>query len=201
MSWPSSITIIGISGKIGTGKDHAARLLRDAIANRPRSPNRPLVFAFASTLKVNTAWSGEVPFEELGDDKTVRGRLALQSQGRAFKIQHGADAFVRYSELWIRQLRAMNDFDCVVIPDVRFPWELQWIESHGGLVIRLDAPQRNEHRLRQQTNGDKDAMAQIRANLSETALDECTTFAATINNDPDDERALPNHVQKLVADL
>lgn len=71
--------IIGISGKIGMGKDYTARLLRDAIANRSRPPNRPLLFSFASALKVSTAWAGEAPFEELGDEKTVRGRLALQS--------------------------------------------------------------------------------------------------------------------------
>lgn len=107
---------------------------------------------------------------------------------------------MRYAELWIKQINSMNDFDCVIMSDLRFPWELEWIKSHNGRVIRLEAPQRNEHRLHQQTGGDKKVMDQIRASVSETSLDH-VVFSSTIPNDPGNEHVLLDHVKQFAITL
>ena len=136
--------IIGVVGFIGSGKGTAA----DILVNKHNFHK----LSFADTVKDATAaifgwprnllegdtdesraWreaKDEWWSEKFGYD--ISPRLALQMMG----TEAGRDVF--HPDLWIHSLeRKMEMYPNVVIADVRFPNEIDFIQSKGGFVIRV----------------------------------------------------------------
>ncbi len=73
------MVLIGISGKMGTGKDYMSSL----IINLFRSYGAPAIqIAFADQLKINVAVKHQIPIEQLiQGDKPKEIRQLLQNEG------------------------------------------------------------------------------------------------------------------------
>jgi len=144
--------IIGISGKAGSGKDTAAKMLEILYANPDISyedfANRKYrKFAdiqrvhFADTLKetvqalfgigeweTNTQEGKKSTVSWIG--KTVRELLQGVGQGLRDAID---------PNLWVKALFANTDgWSNYIIADVRYPNELAAIKERGGILIRID---------------------------------------------------------------
>jgi hypothetical protein len=136
--------IIGIVGFIGSGKGTAA----DILVNKHNFHK----LSFADTVKDATAAIFGWPRNLLeGDTEESRNwreakdewwsekfgydispRLALQMMG----TEAGREVF--HPDLWIHSLeRKMEMYPNVVIADVRFPNEIDFIQSKGGFVVRV----------------------------------------------------------------
>jgi dephospho-CoA kinase len=113
--------VIGLIGLAGSGKDTAAGALT-TIGYR--------IGSFAGRLKwlaTQIRWDGH---------KDDRGRKLLQDLGTAVREYN--------SEYWIEWLKTESTVrNCkkVVISDVRFQNEADWVRSTGGIVIRIVRPE------------------------------------------------------------
>ena len=143
--------IIGISGKAGSGKDTAAKMLEVLYANPDISyedfVNRRYknfvdieVVHFADILKetvqalfaigeweTNTQEGKKVTISWIG--KTVRELLQEVGQGLRDAID---------PDVWVKALFANTDgWSNYIIADVRYPNELMAIKERGGVLIRI----------------------------------------------------------------
>ena len=144
--------IIGISGKAGSGKDTAAKMLEVLYANPNISyedfANRKYknfadiqIMHFADILKetvqalfgigeweTGTQEGKKVTISWIG--KTVRELLQEVGQGLRDAID---------PNLWIKALFAnTEDWSNYIIADVRYPNELEAIKERDGVLIRID---------------------------------------------------------------
>ena len=144
--------IIGISGKAGSGKDTAAKMLEVLYANpdisyedfankRYKNFTDILIVHFADALKetaqvlfrlgeweTNTQEGKKTTINWIG--KTVRELLQEVGQGLRDAID---------PNLWIKALFAnTEDWSNYIIADVRYPNELEAIKERDGVLIRID---------------------------------------------------------------
>jgi ABC-type enterochelin transport system substrate-binding protein len=123
--------IIGLAGKMRSGKTHVARYLHTEYGF-------PTV-SFATALKVDVIQMG-FDAQEVMETKPQPIRALLQAYGQARRHQD-KDYWVKEAMDYIKTLRQSNSYDGpVVIDDVRFPNEVAAVTNAGGLVIRLDRP-------------------------------------------------------------
>ena len=144
--------IIGISGKAGSGKDTAAKMLEVLYANpdisyedfankRYKNFADILIVHFADALKetaqvlfrlgeweTNTQEGKKTTINWIG--KTVRELLQGIGQGLRDAIE---------PNLWVKILFANTEgWSNYIIADVRYPNEVYAIKEHNGVLIRID---------------------------------------------------------------
>lgn len=133
--------IIGISGRIGAGKDTLARGL---IGGCRWGERVPTVCAFADAVKLLAHRSFGVPLTwsygtQADKDRPiptgpgVTVRQALQKLGQTYR-EIDPDYWVR---ILMDELDAMPPHAVPIITDVRYPNEVDAILLRGGLVFRL----------------------------------------------------------------
>lgn len=145
--------LIGIGHRARVGKDTVAWLLIDALRARGIDARR---YAFADALKT---------YCRVEHGMTAKDAPLLQRVGVALRDSRGAD-------IWINILAAQIAEDApaiAIIPDMRFPNELAWVQSHGGLAVCVTRP-------------DPPDAGRDLAHISEVALADAP-FDLTIAND------------------
>lgn len=122
--------IVGLIGYARSGKDTAAQVLLD---------HGWLRAAFADQLKADVEKCVGCPLRGPGADATQKElwRPLLVEYGRLRRQQH--------PDYWIWQLEANMKMACgpqdkVVITDVRYANEANWILAKGGILIFVDRP-------------------------------------------------------------
>jgi hypothetical protein len=122
--------LLGISGKKGSGKSTIAEILKQYITHRPVH-----IIAFADALKDEVAHACGVSREYVEKNKAIF-RPILQWWGTDFRRNLTSEDY------WLRVFSAKvsilpND-SLILIPDVRFPNELQLIKKARGKVWRVN---------------------------------------------------------------
>lgn len=158
--------IIGISGKARSGKDTFAEMLASALNKGAYPPY--VMMAFANELKLRCQAAFDLTWEQLwGDDKEVYDQrypkmrgippycLGNRDDGKglefmeerkhwtAREIMQDYGAFYRSidNEFWIKNLFKVaeeKEYTNVIITDVRYTNEANYIIDHGGYVIRVE---------------------------------------------------------------
>lgn len=136
--------IIGVVGFIGSGKGTAADILVEkhgfvklSFADAVKDATAAIFGWQRSLLEGDTEESRE--FRETKDEwwsnkfgRDFSPRLALQLMG----TEAGRDVF--HKDVWVYALeRKMEMYQNVVIADVRFPNEIEWLRSKGGFAVRV----------------------------------------------------------------
>jgi rhodanese-related sulfurtransferase len=137
--------IIGVIGFIGSGKGTVADILVEkhgfvklSFADAVKDATAAIFGWQRSLLEGDTDESRE--FREKNDEwwankfgfKHFSPRLALQLMG----TEAGRDVF--HKDVWVYALeRKMEMYKNVVIADVRFPNEIEWMRSKGGFAVRV----------------------------------------------------------------
>lgn len=181
--------IIGVSGKMGSGKDTFSEFSaefsnipveRHAFADRLRDITEMLVgHKMAITHEVGKPFANAV-YNYTQDDKNVFLPLWNKTVGQCLQ-QIGTDSLRNHfdDEVWVKALFATKGKECLekghilIIPDVRFPNEADAILERGGIVIRLEGDP-----LDVRKNSKRDIN-----HISETALDNYSKFTRIIKND------------------
>jgi len=128
---PEEVSIIGLCGKVGQGKDY--------IADNFLKPNGYYPIAFADVFKHRSVGIGWM-FEDIFEDKPPAARDFLQKEGteRGRDI-HGRQLWLRALESFILKIYRKWGISGFVITDVRFKNEIRWVKSLGGLVGNIES--------------------------------------------------------------
>lgn len=183
--------IIALSGKMGTGKDYIGRRIQDYLH---ASKYKVCMLAFADFLKLKCYISTDFDYKMLTSNKTTESRTYLQELGDTER-KRDPNVFIRALDFNIKMAKDRN-YDFVVITDLRFINELEYLITNNAVVVRIEAPKRNEKRLLAEKSNGKHS--------SETELDKYE-FDHIMNNDPqygdDIDLSIKKIVDKLVIDL
>jgi len=145
--------IIGISGKARSGKDTFAEMLATELNKGAHPPY--VMMAFANELKLRCQAAFDLTWEQLwGDDKEVADArylrthvqvdqepLAIYWTSREIMQDYGAFYRTIDNEFWVKNLfKVMEDkeYKNVIITDVRYTNEANYILDNGGYVIRVE---------------------------------------------------------------
>lgn len=155
--------VICISGHAGHGKDTAANLFEACLTEKGK---RVLITHYADLLKYICkqyfGWDGE---------KDVKGRQLLQTVGTNTIREKNPDFWVDFI---ISILRFFPDeWDYVIIPDTRFPNEIERLKEDGFDVLHV-----NVHRPGYQSLLTKEQQN----HPSETAMDGIDADVLLMNN-------------------
>ena len=123
--------IIGLAGKAGAGKSYIAQHLL--------VPDGFLPLSLGGPMKSILMGQGVIPFEEaVGKvSKSARSRHILQLYGTELGREvHGANIWTTTLSWWVEWFKDRG-YRNVVIDDVRFRDEVQWIYEQGGCVLRV----------------------------------------------------------------
>lgn len=163
------LEVIGLSGKIGCGKDHIAR--------HYFSPMGYYNWSLAWHFKVWLAGKGEATHDEIFVTKPPRVRNLLQQEGtERGRLVYGQNVWVDTMFEWMNVINESWGINKFVVPDVRFKNEVLGIQSRDGRVFRIVAPNRDSN---------SGASVEARYHISETDLDDfpIENFNGLIFND------------------
>jgi hypothetical protein len=165
----SEFTVLGLSGRAGVGKDY---LFNSVL--KPLGYHR---VALADHFKIWIAGKEEATYDEVFNTKPPKIRHLLQQEGtERGRNVYGGNVWCKTLHNWMRLWNENWGISKFCITDIRFPNEVEFVQSVGGSVIRIEAPQRQDA---------KGLSAEARSHLSETALDFFSgRFDLVINNDP-----------------
>lgn len=174
--------IIGISGKMGCGKNYFAEKI---LYPYFKEKYNILIIGFGDLMK-NELYARDLylSYDELYDHKTYETRQKLQQYG----TENGRDKY--HEDIWVRGLdiqietfsRRCGPDTLIIICDIRFPNEFEYVKSKGGKNIRIESPNRSIDRYLREANNDIDKLTVIKSHRSELSLDN-HSFDYIIKND------------------
>ena len=176
--------IIGIAGKMGSGKDYiASNIIIPYLELKLNQSCLP--FCFADQIKINIMSKMNVPYHDVYIEKTNVTRNLLQQEGTENgRLVYGEDIWINYFDNWTKifQNRGIKN---IITTDCRFKNELQYIKNQGGIIMKINAPLRNEQRLKKESNGDDFIYKCLQTHSSECDLDTLdeSEFDLIIDND------------------
>lgn len=199
--------IIGVSGKMGSGKDTFAELLavklKDRVGRHALADNLRLVTEIISGIKMSTTHKAGEPFRNEVRNYTQEQKNivikqfnktigeTLQAVGTEL-FRDGYDTDVWVKSLFTEPLfEKLADGGIIVIPDVRFPNEADYILAEGGYLLRLEGD----------PMGVRENSLRDLHHPSETSLDDYTKFDKIVRNDTRDINILRDAVNELVIEL
>lgn len=182
--------LIGLSGKMGCGKDYIAN--KYIIPYLESKGHKTMVWSFADQIKVNVMVKYNISYNNVYVEKSDFTRTLLQKEGTEFgREKQGKEIWIRYLDAWTEILKNKN-VDTLIITDVRFQNEIEYIKKKNGIVIRIDAADRNEIRLQKESKGNIDVYNRIKMHVSECDLDKCQEFDYILNNGIDNNMDIDN---------
>lgn len=182
------MTLIGLTGRAGTGKDTAAAYLVQRYGFAQASfadPIRSMVLCMLEEADLDHAWLTERALKEaLIPELGTSARALMQTIGTECGRMLNPDIWVNHLQ---RRLGLPDApvHDRVVISDVRMFNEAAWVQRQGGTVLRLHRPQADA----------------VRAHPSEAFIDHLAADHHDIINDGEHFAGLHAELDVLMAQL
>lgn len=129
--------IIGIAGKAHAGKDTVANLLLSLI----QVPSYIYHFAdpikqhLCDLLKLDIRYFNDTTLKESVYKDELTYRMLMQNTGDSFKKIFGEEVFVNLANEYYESI---NSNSVLIIPDVRYEYEAEWIKNNSGIMIYVD---------------------------------------------------------------
>lgn len=158
--------LIGICGNLGSGKNYISEKIL-----YPNLPKKNTIFmAFADHFKIDACITYGVEYSKVFHNKDYKSRQLLQklgSDGRGKDINW----WVNLTDTWMKVYneRGMQRF---IITDVRYPNEVKWLKSKGGILIKIQAPKRTLKKLKEENNNDYEKIKKTINHESERLINE-----------------------------
>lgn len=176
------IHVLGLSGKAGSGKDY--------IASNYLKPRGWLPFSLAWHFKIWIVGKRLATHYEVFHSKPPHIRKLLQEEGTEFgRDVYGDTIWLDTAYAWMTLFHNQWGVSKFVIPDVRFPNEVEYLQSRGAAVCRVLAPERIRN---------SSLTTEARLHISETALDDYERFDGYIPNDIGQEAFVERDIDNLL---
>jgi hypothetical protein len=139
------MTIIGVSGKAQSGKDTFSEMLVKELNKNTFPPY--VMMAFAHELKVRCQEAFDLTWDQLwGSDKEKEDERYPKADGgfwTAREIMQNFGAWYRSVDknYWVKNLFRVidsKDYKNVIITDVRYLNEANYIRGNGGIILRVN---------------------------------------------------------------
>ncbi len=166
---------IGVSGNAGTGKDFITRNFLVPILT---NGNSYVIVSFADHFKLESIVKDKLDRNKVYGRKDKETRVILQRKG----TEEGREIFGK--DLWVNILDERltqykeRGISYVFVTDCRFPNEIDYIHSKGGVVIRIEASDRHQKAMTVENGND----AVIVNHISETAVSGYNKWDYVIDN-------------------
>jgi len=138
------VTLVGITGIARAGKDTLADCLASKPYDKKVSLAEPIKLGIATMLDIPLVWTNTDGVK----DSTVPGfnftlRKAMQTLGTEWGRALDENVWVDIAHKKLKAHREWMltldvDDSVVVIPDIRFNNEAEWIRGEGGVVVKVD---------------------------------------------------------------
>lgn len=133
--------LIGVAGLASAGKDTIYKLVSQYVQEGDRKCHR---FSFADEVRKGCMHMVESElqidvFNPTPEEKKII-RPILVAFGEAMKARFGQEVWLKKCQQSIvnsYRYGSLRPNDIIVITDVRFPFELQWVQDAGGCVVHI----------------------------------------------------------------
>jgi hypothetical protein len=200
----SMTRIFALCGGMGCGKSY---LTREIMFPKLSKMKPTIILSFADHFKITLCAQrkNDVTFEKVFHKKDEMSRTLLQQSGEEGRKQFGKDIWIRHMAMWIR-LFSENGIKQFIIPDVRLPEELEWLESLGKdmVCIYIRAPKRVKEKALQEANNDEKVAARLLSDKTETQFSNKTDielakiFSFILENDPEDQETVQTILESFI---
>lgn len=132
--------LIGICGKPNAGKDTVADILSNELSLIKYGPSFPLKETAAKMFDVPvSSFYDKDKKEEVVPFWDMSPRKMAQLVGReCTRDIFGGDFWMRHVELkWTRITEEDLNDQGMVLPDIRYPEDAQWVLSRGGMILKV----------------------------------------------------------------
>lgn len=143
--------IIGLTGQKGNGKSEIAKALLRGNAQHVDNGTNICTYSFAMPIKhiclilfggEHRHWYGDAKEQELPDWKTTPRRIMQRVGTEMFRKEWGEDFWIRCAQVHLNRMDEYhrdlhNSNICVIIDDVRFDNEAEFIINNGGSIYEV----------------------------------------------------------------
>jgi len=149
--------IIAISGKQYSGKDTLAKLLLEDLKDYKR-------IGIGDAIKIEYGKRNNLTFAEIEKNKHLyrEDLIKLGNWGRNIDDKY-----------WLKNLIG---FDKIIVPDVRVPFEVDFLKQNGAFLVRVEADIESRKKRGTLVNAD---------DTTETALDNYRGWDIVVSNNGD----------------
>ncbi len=140
------IKLLGIAGKAGCGKDTLAKHIVTQNYDEHDDAG-PRIYSFARPIKAALNAMFGWTWKDWADREWKETVIPWLGHSPRFCAQTLGTEWGRdliHSDLWVaianQKLKSLSEFDSLIIPDLRFVNEAEWIKSVGGVTVYINRP-------------------------------------------------------------
>jgi hypothetical protein len=171
--------VIGLLGHQGVGKNYIA----EKVLAKVLEDQNTVVIALADHFKIDSICKHNLEYNKVFGQKDFQTRKKLQKLGtEEGRDKYGSDIWINILYTWMKLLysRGTKTF---IIPDLRFQNEVDWCKNIGGIVIKINASQRFNLRVEQESLNNPEKKKSILEHPSERGIDKIQNYDYEVNND------------------
>jgi len=187
--------VYGFMGNLGTGKNYIA----EQILTKYLDPKPYMVMAFADHFKIHAISFDNLDYDKVYHTKDLETRKKLQQIGTEFgRDKCGPDIWCKVLLTWMKVYfeRGIKRF---IITDVRFENEAEFIKSLGGILFKIEAPDRNLKRLQQESNNNLEIIKELQNHRSEIFIKEYKKYDYLLDNSINNIDNIENDIKKIIS--
>ena len=138
--------LIGLVGKLGTGKDY----ITENILLPYFGKDKTHIISMADALKVELIVQMNIDFDRLYIKKDKDSRKLLQVYGTdIMRRKYGNDIWIKYLDAWVKVYKNRGK-KIIIIPDIRFKDEAEYVKSNNGILLKIEAEDRSNDKINQE---------------------------------------------------
>lgn len=197
-----NIEIYAFAGKLGSGKNYLA----EKIFSKMLEPKPTVFLCFADQIKIDGIYRKGLDRYKCWIKKDDETRNTLQQVGtEEGRDVHGKDIWINNIKEWMI-MHAYRGAKRIIVSDLRFQNEFDFIKSVGGYCINVTAPNRNKEALEREATDssgkiDREKLEKLANHSSETSLDSGREFDYEISNDFGEEHNAIIKCRNIIRDL
>jgi HAD superfamily hydrolase (TIGR01549 family) len=193
----SGVEIYGFAGKLGSGKNYLA----EKVFSKMLEPKSTVFLCFADQIKIDGIYKKGLDRNKCWIKKDEHTRRTLQTVG----TEEGRDVFGK--DIWTNNtkewmiMHAFRGIKRIIITDMRFKNEFDFIKNLGGTNINVISPRRNKQALERESSGDPEKLKVMAEHSSEVDLDSGREFDFVIFNDFGQELSALTECRNIIRDV